>query len=114
MALARPYHRATDGHLNPEDLVVVGPGGGNQAVLRLLAGETLRVLLESALWALQSTERTIASQLGRGQGGHEPAGGAVPEIQVDGADEGLEGGREQGRPAAAAPLRFALTEQQIL
>jgi len=92
---------------------VVRADGVEQAVLRPLAREALGVFLESAFWALQSTERTIARQLGRGQGSHEPACGVEPEIQVDGADEGLEGGREQGRPAPAAALRFPLTEQQI-
>ena len=83
---------------------MVGPDCIDQAVLGPLSGEALRVLLEPALRALQSAEWTIARQLGRGQGSHEPAGCLVPEIQVQSADKGLEGGGEQGRPLAAAAL----------
>ena len=60
------------------------------AILRPLAGEALGVLLKAAFRALQSTERTITRQLGRGQGSHEPAGNVVPEIQVQRSDQGLE------------------------
>ncbi len=114
MALADADCPPPDDHFYPEDLVVVRALGVEEAVLRPLSREPLGVLLESALRALQGTERPIARQLGRGQGSHELVDGTVPEVQVDGTDESLEGGREQGRPAAAAALRFALAEQQIL
>ena len=71
VALAQADDAPADGHLDPEDLVVVRPDGVEQPVLRSLAGEALRVLLQSALGALERPERAVAGELGGGQGGHE-------------------------------------------
>src|SRR5450759_2950345 len=49
MPLTHSDDAAGHGHLHAEDLVVIGPDGVEQPVLRLLAGETLGELLESAL-----------------------------------------------------------------
>jgi hypothetical protein len=114
MALAHADDATADGDLDSEHLVVIRPDGVEEAVLRALSREALGVFLQSTLGALERPERAIACDLGGGEGSHEAAGGDVPQVEVDGADESLKGGREQGRPEPATALSLSFTQQKIL
>ena len=107
----RAFARHLD--LDPELLLVVGSDRLDQPVERPLAGRPLGVLLEPALGALERRDRVVGGQLLRRQLVDPVARGVPAEVEVDRPDEGLERGRQQGRPDAAAALRLAFAEQQV-
>ena len=113
-ALPRAEGPAADRHLDPKQLVVVGPARVDEPVGRSLAVGSLGVLLEPALGALQAREGRVARQLRLGLLEEPVADHVVAEVEVDRPDQGLEARGEERDPRPPVAARFAFAETKRL
>ncbi len=111
--LADAEQVAADPDLDPERLLVVRPAGIDDVVGRPLAGRPLGEFLEAALGALEGADRCLRRQLGVGQRDQPVADRAEPEVEIEGAGDGLEGRRQEQGPPTPAALGFTLAEHQV-
>ena len=112
-ALADAQQLAVDPDLDPERLLVVGPGRVDEPVRR--AGSPVRrwVYSWSRLLGLFSAPiGASADSSGSASSTSQSRTGVEAEVEVERAGHGLERRREERRAAAAAALRLALAEQQ--
>ena len=111
-SLSSPRAELADHDLDHEVALVVRPDERQEAVGGMRQGARMDDLLEPVLGALECVGGDRPFQL-RAKEGLEPgARGLQPEGQVDGADQRLERGREDGRSPARSDALRTLAEME--